>query len=62
MSNDEIKDLFCRVFDNELGRSVLEHLERLYDVGAMPMSADREYVKTCQRSVVKYIKSFLNKH
>ncbi len=62
MSNDEVKDLFCRVFDNELGRAVLAHLERQYDVGVMPMSAEKEYIKTCQRSVVKYIKSILNKH
>lgn len=59
MSNDELKDLFRRVFDNEVGRAALERLERMYDVGTVPMSADKEYVKTCQRSVVKYIKSLL---
>jgi hypothetical protein len=61
MDNEEIKQLFARVFDNELGRQVLEYLDKKYDVGTTPMTADKEYVKTCQRSVIKYIRSMLNK-
>ena len=61
MANDEIKQAFVRVFDNELGRMILEHLEQKYDVGVVPMDSDKEYVKTCQRSVVKYIRSMIKK-
>lgn len=60
MDNTELKDLFNKVFNNELGKLVIEHLERIYDVSSNPMSADKEYVKTCQRSVCKYIRSMAN--
>lgn len=60
-TNDETKQLFIKVFDNELGRMVLEFLEQKYDVGVMPMDNDKEYIKTCQRSVVKYIRSMIKK-
>lgn len=61
MQNDEIKQLFAKVFDNTLGQAVLEFLEQKYDVGITPIDSDKEYIKTCQRSVVKYIRSMIKK-
>lgn len=60
-TNDETKQLFAKVFDNELGRTVLDFLEQKYDVGITPMDSDKEYIKTCQRSVIKYIRSMIKK-
>ena len=56
MDNNEIKKLFADVFNNTPGAMVLEYLEKMFDVGAHPGTRDAEYIKVCQRSVVKTIR------
>lgn len=56
MDNNEVKKLFADVFNNTPGAMVLEYLEKMFDVGAHPGTRDAEYIKVCQRSVVKIIR------